>query len=402
MKAQQPLPKSARPPGAVTNQPNTGQARMNSHVNTEAKGILSGIRVIEFAGIGPAPFAAMMLADQGADVIRIDRPNAPVYGDPALDQLNRGKRSILLDLKGEDGIRTALQLISTADTLIEGYRPEVMERLGLGPDICLSQNPKLVYGRMTGWGQQGSLAARPGHDLNYLALTGALHAIGTRDSGPIPPLNLVADFGGGGMMLAYGLTTALLHVQRGGAGQVIDAAMIDGVASMMAMVYSYQSMGLWHNTRDSNLLDGAAPHYHSYQCQDKRWLAVAPIEPAFFKRFLDTLGINSQRYGDPHDQALWPQQLEQLKNIFATRPRDAWAEIFQDLDACVTPVLDLNEAPKHPHNLERGTFIPLNGSENHFQPGISPRFSSQPGRQPGTPCLPGQHTAEILAELNAK
>lgn len=374
---------------------------MSSQMNTDAKGILSGIRVIEFAGIGPAPFAAMMLADQGADVIRIDRPDAPVYGDPALDQLNRGKRSILLDLKTPDGIETALQLIATAGVLIEGYRPNVMERLGLAPAICLARNPKLVYGRMTGWGQSGSMAARPGHDLNYLALTGALHAIGTTESGPVPPLNLVADFGGGGMMLAYGVITALLHVQRGGAGQVVDAAMIDGVACMMAMVYSYKSMGLWANTPASNLLDGAAPQYRTYQCKDKRWVAVAPLEPSFFRRFLDTLRIDAHHYGDPQDQTLWPAQHEQLKQVFAARPRDTWAEEFQDLDACVTPILDLDEAPRHRHNVERGTFVPVDGSETHFQPGISPRFSAQPKRKPGRPCLPGEHTHEILAELRA-
>lgn len=374
---------------------------MLSSSRTGHAGILSGIRIIEFAGLGPAPFAAMLLADQGADVIRIDRPGAPVYGDPALDQLNRGKRSILLDLKSDEGIQTALRLVASANALIEGYRPDVMERLGLGPDTCLAHNSKLVYGRMTGWGQHGHLAPRPGHDLNYLGLTGALHAIGTADSGPVPPLNLVADFGGGGMMLAYGVTTALLHVQRGGSGQVIDAAMIDGVANLMAMVYSYKSMGLWTNTRANNLLDGGAPQYRTYECRDKRWVAVAPLEPAFFKRFLHALNIDLAEYGDPHDQTLWPAQHKQIAGIFATRTRDAWAKEFEQLDACVTPVLDLDEAPHHPHNAERQTFVPLDGQDDAFQPGVSPRFSATPGIRPGRPCLPGEHTDEILAELDA-
>ncbi len=371
---------------------------MNNSPQTKP-GILAGIRIIEFAGIGPAPFTAMMLADQGADVIRIDRADAPVYGRPELDQLNRGKRSLILDLKSDEGRSTALRLIAKADALLEGYRPGVMERLGLGPACCLSSNPKLVYGRMTGWGQTGPLSARPGHDLNYLALTGALHAIGPRNGGPVPPLNLIADFGGGGMLLAYGVTTALLNVQRGGAGQVVDAAMIDGVASMMAMVYSYRSMGLWQNTRASNLLDGGAAHYGAYQCSDGRWVAVAALEPAFFSRLLAALEIEPDQFGDPQDSALWQAQQEQLKKVFATRTRESWTEYLQDKDVCVTPVLDLDEAPRHPHNIERATYIPASDTEVFFQPGVSPRYSDHPAAPPGRPCLPGEHTAQILAEL---
>ena len=364
-------------------------------------GILHGIKVIEFAGLGPAPFTAMMLADQGADVLRIERKGAVAFGDPKRDLLNRGKRSIALDLKRTEDRDTAYALIETADVLIEGYRPGVMERLGFGPDECLKRRPQLVYGRVTGWGQHGPLAHTPGHDINYLALSGALHAIGS-ERRPMPPLNLVADFGGGGMLLAHGISLALFHVARTGQGQVVDASMVDGVAAMMAMVHSFRSMNQWQDAREANLLDGGAPHYTCYQCSDGRWLAVGSLEPQFWAAMLGVLELEPAEMGDPMDPSLWAKQRERLAQTFLKHSRDEWVAKFDGVETCVSPVLSLEEAGRHPHNLQRGTYIPLEPNSLYYQHGVTPRFSVSQPAEPGRPCHPGQHTQEVLDALRRK
>ena len=348
-------------------------------------GPLHGIKIVEFAGLGPAPFCAMLLANMGAEVVRIDRPGqgpAAAIFDPAKDLLTRGRRLISLDLKHADGIATAQRLIAGADILLEGFRPGAMERLGLGPETSLEQNPKLIYGRMTGWGQDGPLAQSAGHDINYLALSGALHAIGRSDSGPVPPLNLVADFGGGAMFLAVGVLAALFEARQSGRGQIVDAAMTDGCALLMAMTYSMKTMGMWSNQRQSNLLDGAAHFYDTYPCADGKWLAVGPIEPHFYSLMLEKCGITDPAFTQQLDPALWPKLKTRLREVFAQKPRDVWAAIFADSDACVTPVLDLDEAPQNPHNQARQTFVERDGL---LQPAPAPRFSrtvSELGKPP--------------------
>jgi alpha-methylacyl-CoA racemase len=349
-------------------------------------GPLQGLRVVEFAGLGPAPFCGMLLADLGAQVLRIDRHGAPSAGaalfDPQKDILQRGRLVVALDLKHPQGHVAALRLVSEADAVIEGFRPGVMERLGLGPEPCLAANPRLVYGRMTGWGQHGPLAQTAGHDINYLALSGALHGIGRADSGPVPPLNLVADFGGGAMLLAVGVLAALLSAQRSGQGQVVDAAMTDGVALLQAMTLSLRAMGQWQDQRQSNLLDGGAPRYDTYACADGKHLAIGPLEPAFYAQFLRGLGLTD----DPlmqgeDDHTRWPAQRARIAAALAQRPRDAWVQVFEGSDACVSPVLSLAEAPLHPHNLARGSFVQAHGL---LQPAPAPRFS----RTPSAPVQP--------------
>lgn len=344
-------------------------------------GPLSGMRIVEFGGIGPGPFAGMMLADLGAQVIVIDRPGNTLKGDPALEFLRRGKRSVTLDVKENEGRGHALQLIKNAHGLIEGFRPGVMERLRLGPDECLDVQPALAYGRMTGWGQTGPLAQRAGHDINYLALSGALHAIGTKAAGPVVPLNIIGDFGAGGMLLAFGLVSALWHARETGTGQVIDASILGGSSVLMAMVYSRYAMELWSDERESNLLDGGTPYYATYRCNDDKWVAVGPLEQTFFNIFLDALGIDANEYGDRDDRRLWPMQRELLAHKFRQRSRDEWAELMAPLDACVTPVLSLEEARHHPHNLARQTFLP--GAP--AQPAPAPLFSRTPSPPPQTP-----------------
>lgn len=360
-------------------------------------GPLQGIRIIEMAGIGPAPFAAMLLADMGAEVIRIDRKAAP--GDGAFDTLksygflNRGRRSLALDLKKPESVAAMLKLVGSADALIEGFRPGVMERLGLGPEPCLSQNPKLVYGRITGWGQTGPLAPTAGHDINYIAITGALHAIGKRDQ-PMPPLNVVGDFGGGAMFLAFGVVCGILEAQRSGKGQVVDAAMTDGASLLMAMQYSFKAMGHWNNIREANLLDGGAPFYGTYRCADGKWLSVGPIEPQFHGVMLQKLGLPAEDFADRWNPEAWPQLRARLEAVFLTKPRDEWATIFAPTDACIAPVLDLDEAPRHPHNVARGTFVQHDGIT---QPAPAPRFSrTEPGIQRPGPQR-GEHNEEVLA-----
>ena len=345
-------------------------------------GPLSGLRVLEIAGIGPGPFCCMMLADLGADVLRIDRPGSPPR-HPA-DVPGRGRRSLVLDLKAPAATAAVLRLVERADVLVEGFRPGVMERLGLGPDACHACNPRLVYGRMTGWGQDGPLAPAAGHDITYIALTGALWSMGRAGERPVPPLNLVGDFGGGGMMLAYGIMAALFETNRSGRGQVVDAAMTDGSATLMGPFFGLHAQGRWKNARESNRLDGACPFYDTYECADGKFVAVGALEPQDFALLLKGLGLDPEGFADRMDTARWPAIKAAFAAIFRREPRDHWAAIFDGTDACVAPVLDLEEAPRHPHNVARGTFLPCGAG---MQPAPSPRFSrtppAEPGRAPG-------------------
>ncbi|MGH9275216.1 MAG: CaiB/BaiF CoA transferase family protein [Acidimicrobiales bacterium] len=361
-------------------------------------GPLAGLRIIEIAGIGPGPFCAMMLADMGADVIRVDRAQNVMGGDPATppaDVLNRGRRSIGVDLKNPDGIEAVLSLIETADGLIEGFRPGVMERLGLGPDAALARNPKLVYGRMTGWGQEGPYSSTAGHDINYIALAGALDPIGRRGEAPVPPLNLVGDFGGGGMLLAYGLVCGLLNAQRTGEGQVVDAAMVDGAAVLTTMFHAFRAMGIWEDARGTNLLDTGAHFYDVYETADAKYVSIGSIEPQFYKELLRLTGLEDVELPWQHDKGQWPAMKERLAEIFKAKTRDEWCEVMEGTDVCFAPVLSLGEAPLHPHNLHRGTFIELDGA---VQPAPAPRFSATPVSVQRPPAHAGQHTDEVLAE----
>ena len=364
------------------------------------QGPLAGVRVVEFSGIGPGPFCGMMLADMGAEVVLIDRKRA--HADTAdIDIFNpgraavtrRGKQSIALDLKHPEGVRTALELITSADVLIEGFRPGVMERLGLGPDVCHERNPRLIYGRMTGWGQSGPLAERAGHEIDYMAIAGSLFIGGRAGEAPSAQPTLAGDMGGGAMMLAFGIACALFERQRSGQGQVIDAAITDGSALLMALIYALKGGGHWQNARGVNLVDGGAPFYDTYACADGRWIAVGPLEPRFYEEFLDRLGIDDPLFRRQYDAALWPQLKEELAQVFKSRPRDAWCKLFADSDACVAPVLDLEEAPRHPHNVARGAFVDIAGVT---QPAPAPRFSRTPGHAASPPPLIGEHSRDVL------
>ena len=356
-------------------------------------GPLKGLSIVEFAGIGPGPFCGMVLADLGAEVIRIDRRDGPP-ADPR-DFTGRGRRSVALDLKSPAAIEAALRLIEGADALIEGFRPGVMERLGLGPAVCQARNPRLVYGRMTGWGQDGPLAQSAGHDMNYIALTGALWAIGRPGERPVPPLNLVGDYGGGGMLLALGLLAALLEAKGSGRGQVVDAAMVDGAALLMAPIYAMAARGRWRNERGVNFLDGAAPWYDTYECADGRFLAAGPIEPQFFAVMMEKLGLDAADWPDRMEPARWPALKAAIAAAISTRTRDDWAAVFEGTDACVAPVLDMAEAPRHPHMAARGTFVERDGV---VQPAPAPRFSRTAAAPGGTPPARGADTAAVLAE----
>ncbi|MDR2991454.1 MAG: CoA transferase [Burkholderiaceae bacterium] len=342
-----------------------------------SKGPLDGVQVVEFAGLGPAPFCGMLLAQMGARVVRIDR------GDPAQNALtprplDQGRERLSLNLKTSEGVQAALAQIAQADALIEGFRPGVMERLGLGPAQCQRVRPALVYGRMTGWGQTGPLAHTAGHDINYIALSGALHAIGPADGAPVIPLNLVGDFGGGGMLLAFGVVCAILRARQTGQGQVIDAAMTDGAALLMSMIYGFHSAGQWHNARGTNLLDGGAPFYSVYRCADGKWLAVGAIEPQFYRALITGLGGGELLDIPQNDRAQWPRLRQIIAARIAARTRDQWTALFDGTDACVTPVLDLDEAPHHPHNAARRTFTQTDGA---WWPAAAPRLrpiSDQP------------------------
>ena len=359
-------------------------------------GPLSGIKMVEIAGIGPGPFCAMMLADLGADIVRVDRADKVAGGDPAIpsgDILNRGRRSIGVDLKHPDGVETVLTLIEESDALIEGFRPGVMERLGLGPEVCLARNPRLVYGRMTGWGQDGPLAQVAGHDINYLSIAGALGAIGRAGQPPTPPLNLVADFGGGGMVLALGISAALVERASSGKGQVVDAAMVDGVAVMMSIFHGMVGMGIWNEERGTNMLDSGAHWYDAYETADGESISIGPVEPQFYALLLEKLGLDAAEY--PHfDRSKWPELKERFTEIFKARTRDEWCELLEGTDVCFAPVLRMSEAPSHPHNVARGTFVEVAGVS---QAAPAPRFDRTPGSIDAPPPHAGQHTDEILA-----
>jgi alpha-methylacyl-CoA racemase len=358
------------------------------------QGPLNGVKVLEFAGIGPGPFCCMLLSDMGADVVRIDRKGGRFMPK---DVTARGRRSVALDLKEPGDVAIALDLIAKADVLIEGFRPGVMERLGFGPDDALARNPRLVYGRMTGWGQTGPLAQAAGHDINYIAISGALNAMGRADAPPSPPLNLVGDYGGGSLYLAMGVCAALYEAQRSGKGQVIDAAITDGAASLMSVVYGLRAAGIWTDDRDANLLDGGAHFYDVYECADGKYLAVGALEPQFYKLLLETLGLAD----DPDFAAPqmvkpgWPGLSAKVAAAIKRKSRDEWAALFEGTDACAAPVLTMAEAPDHPHNAARGTFTEANGVT---QPAPAPRFSRTPGAIQGPPAQPGAHTAEILQD----
>ncbi len=357
-------------------------------------GPLQGVRVVEFAALGPAPFAAMLLADLGADVVRVDRPDV---GEVSNDTTGRGKRSVALDLKSTEGRATALRLVQRADVLVEGFRPGVMERLGLGPDVCHERNPALVYGRMTGWGQDGPLAHSAGHDLDFIAVTGVLWAMGRPTEPPAPPLNVVGDLGGGAMFLALGVLAALLAARETGRGDVVDAAIVDGTTALATMLLGLRSRGLWTDERGTNLLDSGAPFYDVYECADGRYLAVGAIEPRFYAELVSRTGFD----GDPADQydaTSWPQQRRRWAEHLKTRPRDEWVALLAGTDACVAPVLDWVEAAEHPHLRERGVYIDVGGEQ---QPAPAPRFAARPTGPPRPAPASGQpstHVDRVLEE----
>lgn len=365
-------------------------------------GPLFNVTVLELAGIGPGPFAGMMLADMGARVIRIDR--LPSGGQPSAIEsfmrndsiVDRGRESISIDLKSPSGIETVLQLAERADILIEGFRPGVTERLGLGPQACHARNPRLVYGRMTGWGQSGPMAMRAGHDLNYIALTGALHAMGTKDRPPAPPLNLVGDYGGGGMMLALGVVAALFEAQRSGLGQVVDAAMTDGAAALMTPIYGMMAKGFWKDERQANILDGAAHFYGTYECADGCYVSIGAIEPQFYRQLLERCQIDDPQFAQQWESGQWPALRIKLEQLFRLRTRDQWCELLQDSDACFAPVLSMNEAPLHPHNIARKTFVESDGV---VQPAPAPRFDRTTSQLPHKAPEIGCDSTKLLREL---
>ena len=357
-----------------------------------AQGPLKGVKVVEFAGIGPGPFCGMLLSDLGADVVRIDR-KGPGRASPA-DITARGRRSIALDLKKPEAVETCLRLIDEAEIIFEGFRPGVMERLGLGPEVALKRNPKLVYGRMTGWGQTGPLAQAAGHDINYIAISGALHAIGLGDK-PVPPLNLVGDFGGGALYLAFGLLAALTHARATGQGQVVDTAMTDGAASLMSMFYGMKAMGVWNGDRRANLLDGGAHFYDTYACSDGKWIALGSIEPQFYALLLEKAGLSDPAFGAQMDRSAWPDLKAKLAAVIAQKTRAEWTAIMEGTDICFGPVMDLDEAPLHPHNVARETFVTVSGV---VQPAPAPRFSVTPGQIQGPPPAIGANTETALAD----
>ncbi|MGH8386194.1 MAG: CaiB/BaiF CoA transferase family protein [Pseudomonas sp.] len=371
-----------------------------------AQGPLRGVRVLEFAGVGPAPFCAMLLSDMGAEVLRVDRKGGADCDAYCVE--SRGRRSVALNLKSAKGRAVALQLMNQADIVLEGFRPGVMERLCLGPEEALRKNPDLIYGRMTGWGQDGPLASAAGHDINYIALAGALHAMGNADN-PSIPLNLVGDFGGGALYLAMGVLAALLHVRSGGRGQVVDCAMVDGVASMLGMIYGHLgraeerplssessvNTGTWIDRRASNAIDGGSHFYNTYTCADGKHIAIAAIEPNFYAELLNRLGIDDAAYAEQMDRTAWPLLKQRLSEVFRTRSRDEWCELLEGTDVCFAPVLSLQEAPLHPHNLSRATFVKANG---FYQPAPAPRFSETPGAIQSAAPGCGEHSKEALLD----
>lgn len=356
-------------------------------------GPLEGLRVVELEGLGPAPFCGMLLADMGAEVISIARRSSQA---PRMAQVSeRGKRTIALNLKAPEGVEAVLRLCERSDVLIEGFRPGVMERLGLGPEACLARNPRLVYGRMTGWGQTGPLSEVAGHDINYISLSGALHAIGRAGERPVPPLNLVGDFGGGGMFLAFGVMCAVFEARRSGAGQVVDASMVEGSAALMHMMHAMRAQGLWKDERGVNLLDGAAHFYDTYETADGKFLSVGSIEPQFYRLLVELAGVDAKEFAPQLDPASWPRLKAQLAEVIRSRTRDEWAAVFEGTDACVAPVLSMSEAPQHPHNRARGSFVEIGGVS---QAAPAPRFSRTEPGLPNAPRPAGSDTADVLRE----
>ena len=362
-------------------------------------GALDGVRVVELAGIGPGPFCGMMLADMGADVVRIDRVEAVRGGDPSKPPPNvnaRGRRSIGVDLKSDEGRKLVLQMVADEDVVFEGFRPGVAERLGLGPDACLASNPAIVYGRMTGWGQDGPYAHAAGHDINYVALAGALAHMGRNDSGPVPPLNLVGDFGGGGMYLAFGIVCALFSARSTGQGQVVDAAMVDGAASLMSFFYGMFHSGFSTENRGENMLDTGAHFYDVYKCSDGEYISIGSIEPQFYAELVEKLELDPDDFAEQHNQSRWPELKTKVAAVVATRTRDEWNAILEGSNVCYAPVLKVSEAVVHPHHVARGTFVESGGI---VQPGPAPRLSGTPGAIRRPPPHEGQHTEELLGEL---
>jgi alpha-methylacyl-CoA racemase len=360
-------------------------------------GPLQGVKIVELAGIGPGPYTCMLLADAGADVLRVDRASGRPVTPPSgshWDLLNRSRRSVAVNLKRPDGVGLVLDLVSGADALVEGWRPGVAERLGLGPEPCLARNPRLVYGRMTGWGQDGPMAPTAGHDINYIALSGALWSVGRSHEAPVPPINLVGDFGGGGMLLAFGLVAALLEARTSGRGQVVDAAMVDGAASLMTMTFAFRQLGMWSEERGVNILDTGAHFYEVYETADGKWFSVGAIEPQFYAALLHVLELEDEELPKQQDRTQWPAMKERFASIFKSRTRDEWAELFAGTDACGAPVLSPWEAHLHPHNAARGTFVEVNGV---VQPGPAPRFSRTQSAVERPPPVAGQDTDEALA-----
>ena len=363
-----------------------------------SRGPLSGYKIIEIAGIGPGPFAAMMLSDMGAEVIRVERVQAvrdTQSSNANWDVMQRGRKNVAIDLKHADGVEALLQLVEKADAMIEGFRPGVMERLGVGPDVCLARNKKLVFGRMTGWGQDGPYANAAGHDINYIALAGALAHFGRAGEAPVPPLNMVGDFGGGGMLLAYGVVCALLEAQRSGAGQVVDAAMVDGSAILMSMFWGFKNIGLHdENARGTNMLDTGAHFYDVYKCSDGKFVSIGSIEPQFYAQLLQLTGLASDaEFANQQDRTMWPKLKQRLREVFATKTQAEWCKIMEGTDVCFAPVLTMSEAAKHPHNVARKTFIEIAGTT---QPAPAPRFSRTVASLPTAPVGAGANTREVL------
>ncbi len=360
-------------------------------------GVLSGVKIVEFAGIGPGPFCCMLLADMGAEVIRVDRAmnvGKEPY-EPRFNNLLRGRKNVALDLKHPDGVETALKLCDQADILIEGFRPGVMERLELGPDVVFARNKKIVYGRMTGWGQDGPIAKTPGHDINYIALTGALYAIGSKKGGPVPPLNLVGDFGGGALYMAMGALAAYIEAQKSGTGQIVDCSMVEGAASLMSSVYGMLADGRYIEEREANRLDGGCHHYNVYATSDGEHICIGSNEPQFYAEMLKTVGLDQTKLPAQTDQDHWPEMTERLAAIFKTKTREEWTEIMEQKEICYAPVLRPSEAIKHHHNMARNTFIDVDG---FAQPGPAPKFSRTESRTPMGAAYAGQHTEEALAD----
>ena len=358
-------------------------------------GPLKGLQIIEMAGIGPAPFCGMVLSDLGANVIKVDRVTSA--GSVSRQEANnRGKKSIAVDLKTPKGIEIVLNLVEASDAIFEGFRPGVMEKLGLGPDVCLQKNKKIVFGRMTGWGQEGPLAFAAGHDINYISLSGVLATIGRPGSPPVPPLNLIGDYGGGGMLLSLGLVAALFETKSSGKGQVIDAAMVDGSALLMTMIYTMRGMGLWKDSLGSNFLDGGAHFYDTYECKDGKYISIASIEPKFYQLLREITPLEDSIFDDQLSRESWPEQKKALKEIFLKKTQQEWCGLMEGTDICFAPVLNMAEAPEHPHNKARNTFIELEGI---VQPAPAPRFSRTVPEVCPAPAYVGEHTEEVLKSI---